>query len=408
MPRASTLFGLLLCLVLLAAPTRLFAQAQEAPPVPVETAVDYIFGEQVNLRLSFPVESPVQQAQAFMRNFGDVETISGEMTLTETQALYVHDLTSRPLRAFSAIEYWFHITPQTGQAYYTETQTFQYFDNRFEWQTLENELFRVRWYAGDAAFGQSLMDAAHAGLERAESLLKLGKRQLVDIYVYASGKELQTTLRMGGLHWVAGHADPDLNLMVVSLPAGPDQKRETERQIPHELMHILLYQAVGEGYDNLPTWFKEGMASANELRPNSDYYLILEQAAEQDSLIRLAQLCDSFPKDSSAYLAYAESDSFTRFLHQKYGSAGLTDLMNSYADGGGCEYGSQAALGLPLEQLENDWLRESLGKSAVLSAVLNLLPWLFVLLVVILAPLLMIFLNLRKKGVEKRARVSYG
>jgi len=408
MPRASILFILILSLACLAVPARGEVVAQATGAAPAEQAVDYTFGGQVNFHLSFPAESPAQAAQVFWRSEGEVEALWDDMAVNGSEAAYVLDLTSQPLRAFSTIEYWFFIIPQAGEVYYTEPQTFFYHDNRFQWQTLEDDLFRVHWYAGTAAFGQSVMNAAQSGLERAGNLLKLGEQQPVDIYVYASGKELQSTLRLGGLNWVAGHADPDLNLMVVSLPEGPDQKRETERQIPHELMHILLYQAVGESYDSLPTWFKEGIASANELRPNSDYYLILEQAAEQDSLIRLEQLCASFPKDSSVYLAYAEADSFLRYLHQKYGSVGLSELMHSYADGGGCEYGSQAALGLTLERLENNWRREALGESALLSALVNLLPWLFVLLVVILAPLLLMLLNLRKKQAKKEARVTYG
>ena len=406
MPRASFLLRWMLCLACLTGlaglSTRVTAQ------VAVTEAVDYTFGGQVNFHLSFPAETPIKSAQVFLRNLGEAVTLSGDMTVSATDALYVHDLTSQALRAFSTVEYWFHITPAGGEPYYTEPQTFLYFDNRFEWQTLEDEQFRVHWYAGDAAFGQSLMDAAHAGLEHAGKLVQLGEGQPVDIYVYASGKDLQSTLRLGGLNWVAGHADPDMNLMAVSLPEGPDQKSETERQIPHELMHILLYQAVGDDYENLPTWFKEGMASANELRPNSDYYLILEQAVEQEALIPLAQLCASFPKDSNAYTAYAEADSFVRYLYQKYGAAGLSALLQGYASGGGCEYGSQAALGLPLERLEKDWRREALGESVWLSALGNLLPWLFLMLAVILAPLLLTIFNARKKAVKKETRVTYG
>jgi hypothetical protein len=38
----------------------------------------------------------------------------------------------------------------------------------------------------------------------------------------------------------------------------------------------------------------------------------------------------------------------------------------------------------------------------------NLLPWLFVLVVVILVPLLLMLVNLRKRGVKKEKKVSYG
>lgn len=389
----------LACLVL---PAHASGQMQTVP------AVDYTFGGQVVFHLTLPSSDEGQAVQVFFRNQGDAETFSGEMSLDGNQAVYVHDLASQPLRPFSTIEYWYLVAPPEGTPATTEVNTFQYIDNRFQWQSLENEYFRVHWYDGDASFGQSILEAARAGVARAQSLLPVDILKPVDIYAYASGKEMQSTLRLGGLNWVAGHADPDLNLVLVSLPPGPDQNRETERQIPHELMHILLNQAVGTGYQNLPTWLKEGLASANELSPNSDYYLILENAVQDDALIGLEQLCKSFPKDSSVYLAYAESDSFVRYLHREYGAEGLGTLLQSYAGGASCQLGSVTALGMPLEKLESEWRREELGEYALLSALMNMLPWLLVLGLVILAPLSMLMVNLRRKKPKKEAKVSYG
>lgn len=359
----------------------------------ISTQVDYTFGGQVTLTLQIPSNTVVQDIQVFLRSQGDGNTYVGQADITDGQAIYHHDLTTQPLRAFSQVEYWFRILPQTGGAYTTEPQSFTYEDNRFAWQTLRSDSFTVHWYEGDLAFGQLVLDAAQEGFVRAKSLINPTSPQTtsaskaIDIYVYASGAEMQSTLRLGALNWVAGHADPELGLMVVSLPAGPDQHREVERQIPHELMHILLYQAVGDRYTSLPTWFKEGAASANELTPNADYFVILNNAVEKKSLIPLADLCTSFPQDSSVYLAYAESDSFIRYLHQVYGSQGLVDLMNSYASGQGCENGSQAVMGKSLTELERQWQREALGTEAWLSAFENLLPWLVILLLVLAVPL---------------------
>ena len=371
-------------------------------------AVEYTFGGQVQFRLALAADQAPSAVQVFLRNQGDEQVWSGAMTLAGSEAVYVHDLTQHPLRAFSTVEYWFSITPQTGEAHTTEIKSFLYLDNRYQWQVIDDTAFRIHWYEGDASFGESLLAAARQGAERAFSLLPVSQSQPVDIYVYASGKELQSTLRLGGLNWVAGHADPELSLMVVSLPAGPDQKRETERQIPHELMHILLYQTVGEGYALLPTWFKEGLASANELSPNPDYFKILTTAVEDEALISLSQLCQSFPQDTSVYLAYAEADRFVRYLHEKYGAQGLGGLLQSYAGGESCELGPQAALGLPLERLENDWRREELGEFAMLSALMNMLPWMLVLGLALLVPMATLLFSMRKGAAKKGAKVSYG
>jgi hypothetical protein len=216
--------------------------------------------------------------------------------------------------------------------------------------------------------------------------------------VYASGLEMQSTLRLGGLRWIAGHADPDLGVAVVSLPSGPDQRSEIERQIPHEVMHLLLYQSVGQAYYTLPTWLKEGLASANEMRPNSDYYVILSNAVEGNVLIPLASLCQSFPQDNTVYLAYAQSDSFIRYLYQQFGQTGLQNLVDSYASGAGCENAPLPVFDMSLSELEQEWRRAALNDNVLGLALEALLPWSFLLLGIILVPLGMLLAGRRRSA----------
>ncbi len=390
----------LLFVALLSLALALPAAAQEAPPA---EPPPYTFGGSITFTYLPPADMTITNAEIFIQEVeGGIESIAGTATISEGQATYILDLNKNSLRAFSEVEYWFEITPAEQAPFATPHQRFFYEDNRFTWQTLEGGPFRVHWYEGDVSVGQNVLNAAQAGLERARLLLgPIPDPQITNIYVYASGQELQSALRLGGLTWVAGHADPDLALVMVSLPTGPDQKRETERQIPHELMHIFMYQITGDGYAYIPTWFKEGVASANELRPNADYYVILNNAVGKDSLIPLINLCQSFPKDANVYLAYAEADSFVRYLHQQYGANGLSAMMTSYAGGAGCEVGSQPAVGSTLTQLERSWQREVLGQEVILAALESLLPWLILLAVVLVAPVILTVANLRSRKHQK-------
>jgi hypothetical protein len=155
-------------------------------------------------------------------------------------------------------------------------------------------------------------------------------------------------------------------------------------------MHILMYQTIPAGYDHLPLWFKEGLASINELRPNPDYYIILNSAITKNGLIPITELCDSFPTDASGiYLAYAQADSFTRYLHQQYGSPGLQALLSNYSTGIDCERGPELALGETLKQIESRWMVDISGKTTTENAVDNLLPWAFILIIVLGMPALL-------------------
>lgn len=245
----------------------------------VDPSVEYSFGGPILFKARIMADQPIKEALILFRMRSDTQTIVKPVKISpDGQLEYLYDTSTEHLRAFSQIDYWFQLTMDDGTSYTSPTNTFYYEDNRYNWQEAENEPFRVHWYEGDLAFAHSILDIAHAGLRKAQGFLPVPNLENINIYVYPSASELQATLLMSGQSWVAGHADPDLGISVVSLPAGPDQRLEAERQIPHELMHIALYQFLGPGYENLPAWLKEGLPSITELYPNPDFQILLENA----------------------------------------------------------------------------------------------------------------------------------
>lgn len=277
--------------------------------------------------------------------------------------------------------------------------TVRHADNQFDWQTLESGMLKVHWYQGDTDFGQAAMEAAQAGLESVGRYLPSRLEQPVEVFVYANMDDLQSELVPGGENWVAGHADPALGMIRVVVEPGPDQGIKMEQRIPHELMHVMLYRHVGAGYQNIPPWLREGMGTLAEVYPNTEYDRVLTDAAANNSLIPLGDLCVSFPADAGqAFLAYAESRSFTNYLHKTYGSTGLLDLAASYADGVDCARGTERALGISLPKLEMDWRASVLGQNTFSSTLQNISPYLVLLCLVLIIPLIGVVSTLRKKG----------
>ena len=260
-------------------------------------------------------------------------------------------------------------------------------------------MLKIHWYQGDANFGQAALETAQAGLESIGRYLPSSLEQPVDIFVYASTTDLQSELIPGGENWIAGHANPAQGVIRVVVEPGADQRIRMEQRIPHELMHIMLYRQVGAGYHTIPAWLREGMATLAEVYPNADYDPALAEATENNRLIPLKQLCSSFPADAGqAFLAYAESRSFTDYLHDTYGSTGLLNLAVSYADGVDCERGTERALGVSLSRLESEWRASALGQNAALSALQNISPYLVLLCLVLIIPLIGAVSTIRRKG----------
>ncbi len=339
-------------------------------------------------------DSPIQEVLVFLHAQGDVNTILGAATLHPSNVVtYELALSEQPIRAYSTIEFWYQITMEDGTEITTDLETFIYFDNRFEWQTLAGPPLDIFWYEGDLTFGQEIINTAHEGMLRFQNYVPVSQPTNIQGYVYASAGELQTALRLSGQTgiWIAGHADPDLGVVVVTIPPGPSQTYEIKRQIPHEIAHVMLYQWLGEDYYNLPQWLREGLPSMAELFPNPDYALLLENAYETESLLPMNSLCENFPLEASSFLlAYAQSADFAWFLYENYGSSGLEALSLAYADGLSCEQGAQQALGRSLTELDREWRKQTFGENTLLAALGELLPWIALLGVILVGPLVLI------------------
>ena len=309
------------------------------------------------------------------------------------------DTQQTQVRPFTNLKWNYEFTDSNSHTVQSESFSVRYVDDRFQWQTLESGNLRVNWYEGDSNFGQAALDALQSGLGSVSKWIAVDLAQPVEFFIYANVGDLRATLATDDKEWIAGHADPALGVAMVVIEPGAEQNILMEQRIPHELMHVMMYRAIGAGYYNIPTWLREGMATLAEIYPNPDYDRVLQDAAESNDLIPLNTLCASFPADiGQAFLAYSESRSFTHYLQDTYGASGLLKLSTSYADGVDCDRGTELAFGLSLPNLEAKWRRSILGQNAWLPALQNMTPYLVLLCVVLILPLIGMLGTLRKKG----------
>jgi hypothetical protein len=385
----------LFCVLLLAAFATLQpVRAQDTPRLTVsDLGISYQFGEYITFQARLSPPSPVSEAYLLFRSAGETTTHVLPITLdAEGKTSLRYEMEQGPLRPFSQIQVSYRVKLQTGEELVSAEFSHSYEDNRFPWQVLSGAGLTVHWYAGDLSFGQAAMDVARRGELRASELLLVSAAAPIDVYVYASSTDLQQALELGGLPWVGGHASPDLHLALAAIPPGPEQGLEMDRKIPHELAHILTYDLTQTHYDQLPTWLREGIATQVELSANSDYPLALKQASENKNLIPVTELCHGFPPDTGrVFLAYAEAQSLTRYLLDKYGQTGLMALITAYSDGLDCEQGARRALGQPLSQLDTDWRTAALGENVGLTAFNNLFPYLALLVILLVVSMVSAF-----------------
>jgi hypothetical protein len=352
-----------------------------------QTAVFYEYGEKIIFQAQISPVDQIKHVFLFIQSVGQSTRIEPVTYDTTGGIIHEYDARQFPLRPFARTDYWYRIILEDDFEFTSTKYSFDYIDNRFDWQVLQNERFLARWYAGGLEFGQEIIDVAETSLQSAYRYLPVEPAFPIQIYVYASASDLQQALNLSSQSWIAGHASTDLGVILISIPDGIQRRVELERQLPHEFVHLIQYALVGDHYHTMPVWLLEGMASLAELYPNPEYERVLKKAVEEQSLMPFENLCTVFPREASgAFLAYAQSASFVRYLHQKHGTSGLKSLMLQYQDGLGCSEGVQAVYGLSLLQLESQWQMEALRINLHALAWNNLAPYLLILLLAMLPP----------------------
>jgi hypothetical protein len=363
----------------------------------------YTFGESLSFRAVVKSFEDLDEVVVIIQPGEEEDLQVYPVSLDSSGKLSVDiDLRNSPLPGFTNIRYWFQVTSSDDEVIQSPVYTFFYADNRNQWETLTGEQISVYWYAGDLAFGEESLNVAQAAAREVEELLDVFIPETVEVYIYDDAGVMQVAVPGSGQYWIAGHADPVDGAILVTLPPGPDQRLEMERQIPHEMMHVALNYTDSNAYSNLPVWFNEGLASLAELYTNPEYKELLENAFENGELIPMSDLCASFPGDAQqALLAYAQSASFTEYLYENYGKSGVHKMMAAYASGLSCEHGIAEALEMNIQSLEEGWQSSTFAGVTFWIALREMLPWLLLLLVLLAVPLVMVGVIMKKRPVRR-------
>jgi hypothetical protein len=357
------------------------AQAQGSIEI-LDQSADYLFNDSLHFIVAFESSEVIHEGYVLYQVAGEerVWVYEGEVGDDQTMDVQVALDSENPIRAFSNITYWFRLGSDHGDFFESQRYSFYYEDNRFSWLTIQRPPFTLIWHNGDEAFAASILAAAELGVARAQSLLPLPDPTAVTLRVYDNADDVQLLAQLAGYQWAAGHTDPQYGLILLSLPPGPQQSLEIQRQVPHEVAHLMLYQTLGSaGYAQLPAWLNEGIASTAEVYSDPLQKDLLDVANRSNTLIPFFSLCATFPQDSfSSRLAYAQSASFVSYLRLTYNSVGFGLLVDSYAANPDCLSAPLESFGKDLIELDADW-RLATFPSGGLPPWLQSSPWLAVL-----------------------------
>jgi len=357
---------LLILVILALVPINNDARADDLVEV-VDQSVEYTFGDEITFQIEYESDKPIESITLSIHAPG-LPTFVGAVSIpAEGEGNFVYAVSDRPLPAFSSINYDYQFILKSDEIVESRDFEFTYLDNRYNWQELIEEPFKIYWYEGEITLAQEVLDAALYGQTKTlEMLMQPPDLQPIVIFIYSSAEELQSSLAAVGQTWVSGYADPARGSVVVALPSAMNQPLEIQRLIPHEVAHILLYRFMGAEFSYSPTWLNEGFASQVEIYSLPEYKLVLERAYEGRDMIPFLHLCQAFPANPElARLAYAQSDALVEYIQQEYGVPGLQSLIYAYDQGVSCERGVEMALGIDLQTLDQNWQRDTFAQGTL-------------------------------------------
>jgi hypothetical protein len=135
--------------------------------------------------------------------------------------------------------------------------------------------------------------------------------------------------------WAAGAADPHERRIVVGVTAA-HQRQDRERVLLHELTHVAIRSAAGEGH--VPRWFDEGVSRVVAHEDGEGDGRALAQARIGGAPFMLEGLVDRFPASGSeAAFAYAISGRAVRVIEQHGGRGSIARILANVRAGGDFE-----------------------------------------------------------------------
>jgi hypothetical protein len=270
------------------------------------------------------------------------------------------DLSVHYIPPGTEIEYYWTLTSPTGETADTPAETFRLVDDRFEWRERSDgeDRVTVHWFEGGDAFGKMLVDTAAGALDRLRHDIGATPARPVDVWVYPSQDVLLEALPRNIPEWVGGKAFPELALVLAAIEDNEYSELEIKRVVPHELSHIVLYQATRNPYNTPPAWLEEGIAVYNQEAHDPAEEEALKYAAEANDLPPLRALSGSFGADEiTALLSYAQSGSVVEFILEdpRYGSTKLARTVAAFKEGVTYDEALRTGLGVSVDELDEQW-----------------------------------------------------
>lgn len=336
------------------------------PGQPSGTQSDhYAYGDSITFAVEANSLAPIEGAQISVRVMNRPEArFEVLVTNPNTHIAVSKTLTTAELGLppFAHITYSWELQRADGETITFEPQVVLYEDNSvpWSWHVVQQGQIYVHTDGEDTTTADAAASAAVESVRYMSDLVGVHSGEDIHIYIYPQLSMLAEALRKHQRHvsdWVPAFADPDQRGIFVTSDDRSAGQEALQRDVSHEIAHLLVYDGAGQYSRSVPGWFSEGVATLGS-RSEQQLDAILGGAVDNGVLLSLETLCTPEfanlpPRDKA--LAYAQSRSFAQYILSRYGPSQISGLLSAFRDGKSCDEAVQLVLGTSLAHIESQW-----------------------------------------------------
>ncbi len=254
------------------------------------------------------------------------------------------------------VEYRWAFTLADGTQYRSDPKTLFYMDGQQQWKKTASGQLTLWWYSGDDAFGKDAIDTAARAVDTLKKTFNVTGDRPIRILMYANARDLRVALPPNSAEWIGGGASTQLGIIHAAIGPGRSSASEIRRIIPHEISHMIVYQASLNPYNHPPLWLDEGLAVHNQETPDVRFRPLVKDAVDNGKLIPLRALNSPFPLNADqALLSYAESESVVNYIINTYGSKTIGALVAAFKDELSYDQVVQRVFKESIDDLDKEW-----------------------------------------------------
>ena len=325
-------------------------------------AVDVDFGSSVTFRLNAPWEQSPPSSVSVL--FGLSDGLGRKRTAAEFRVVDGRLTASGNWRASgllapgAEVEYWFEVG-RGDEMVQTSAITFTYLNENVPWRRFSEGPVDIWSHTGDSGTVAAVRRGVREALLLLDTEFGLQITRPTRLVIYTDADRMRSALGAGTRSWVGGAALSSFNVTVLHVSEHAAETDELAAVIAHELTHVIVDHAARNPFGYVPAWLHEGLATMVEssVFERFKYDEIMKEAVESNEFVTLRGITGSFPAQGRrAVQAYAQSKSLVGFIIDRWGVTAINRILVAYSRGVADATAIRGALGVSVEDLEEQWL----------------------------------------------------